>query len=115
MIYNEMLKITILPHYKIVTTFIVQVKCCGVDSYDDFTGADKWTTSYSTYNLKTPLACCITLPDTSDLSCADNPPADETNNYLNEVGILLYRYIYIGKTTTIKLSTKYQKFRSGFL
>ncbi|KAK3587689.1 hypothetical protein CHS0354_042474 [Potamilus streckersoni] len=62
-------------------------KCCGVDSYTDFTGATGWVVNYSYvgsgYILKTPLACCRTLPSGTDFSCADNKTATDTNNYMN--------------------------------
>nr|AMB43016.1 CD63 [Paratapes undulatus] len=61
-----------------------QVKCCGVDSYADFTGASKWTTVYNSYTLKTPLACCKSLPDSTDFSCADTSTATTANNYLDK-------------------------------
>ncbi|OWF55408.1 CD63 antigen-like [Mizuhopecten yessoensis] len=57
----------------------IQVKCCGVDSYEDFTGATLWPTNYPSYFLKTPLSCCMTLPSTTDFSCAASPTT--SNNY----------------------------------
>lgn len=64
-----------------------QVKCCGVDSYADFTGADRWVVNYAAYGytLKTPLACCKTLPSSTDFTCADTAGATTTNNYLDTV------------------------------
>lgn len=59
-----------------------EVDCCGVDSYDDFTGAKNWVTNYASYTLKTPLACCKTLPTSTDFSCADVSTATTANNYL---------------------------------
>ncbi|XP_060607728.1 tetraspanin-16-like [Ruditapes philippinarum] len=58
-----------------------KVKCCGVDSYADFTGASNWISVYTSYTLKTPLACCKTLPSSTDFSCADST-ATTANNYL---------------------------------
>ncbi|KAK3594616.1 hypothetical protein CHS0354_015007 [Potamilus streckersoni] len=64
-----------------------QFKCCGANDYSDFTGASKWNTAkYSgtcSCTLKTPLACCMTLPSgntASDLTCATTPTT--SNNYL---------------------------------
>ncbi|XP_052806906.1 tetraspanin-1-like [Mya arenaria] len=65
-----------------------QVGCCGANSYADFTGAENWETDYSStgsgYTLKTPIACCRTLPDSNDLTCADISGATTANNYLEE-------------------------------
>jgi hypothetical protein len=67
------------------------MKCCGVDNYEDFTGASNWITDYTSntpsVTLKTPLACCKTLPTSEDFSCAGSS-ASSTDNYLNTVGIL---------------------------
>ncbi|KAL3886985.1 hypothetical protein ACJMK2_026941 [Sinanodonta woodiana] len=66
-----------------------QFKCCGANDYSDFTGASKWdTTKYSAScggcTLKTPLACCKTLPtSSSDVTCAATGTATTSNNYLN--------------------------------
>ncbi|XP_060086232.1 tetraspanin-16-like [Ylistrum balloti] len=59
----------------------IQVKCCGVDSYEDFTGAAQWLTNYPTYTLVTPLSCCKELPSSADFSCAASPTT--SNNYKN--------------------------------
>ncbi|XP_053408370.1 tetraspanin-16-like isoform X2 [Mercenaria mercenaria] len=61
-----------------------QVDCCGVDSYKDFTGATNWIVNYASYGytLKTPLACCMTLPTSQDFTCASTTGATATNNYL---------------------------------
>ncbi|KAL3886988.1 hypothetical protein ACJMK2_026944, partial [Sinanodonta woodiana] len=64
-----------------------QFKCCGANDYSDFTGASKWninkyTGSCSGCILKTPLACCMTLPtSSSDVTCASAPTT--STNYLN--------------------------------
>ncbi|KAK3594612.1 hypothetical protein CHS0354_015002 [Potamilus streckersoni] len=59
------------------------MNCCGVDSYEDFTGAENWITSYTfgmtTYNLVTPLGCCKELPSSIDLFCASSPNDDNNN------------------------------------
>ena len=64
---------------------IFQVGCCGVDNYNDFTGATGWVTVYPSYTLITPLACCKTLPSSSDYTCATSGGATESTNYLNTV------------------------------
>lgn len=56
---------------------ILQVECCGVDSYQDFTGASQWITNYPGYTLQTPLSCCKELPSSNDYTCAT---AGSTNN-----------------------------------
>ncbi|XP_060607713.1 tetraspanin-18-like [Ruditapes philippinarum] len=65
---------------------MIQVGCCGVDDYSDFTGATKWVIDYTALSpsvtLKTPLACCKTLPTSDDLSCAGTATT-ESINYLN--------------------------------
>ncbi|KAK3594613.1 hypothetical protein CHS0354_015004 [Potamilus streckersoni] len=48
-------------------------KCCGVDSYSDFTGAKQWNDSIP---LVSPFACCKTLPkgsSSSDTACGTSP------------------------------------------
>ncbi|XP_069115274.1 tetraspanin-6-like [Argopecten irradians] len=59
----------------------IQVKCCGVDNYQDFTGATQWITHYASlgYTLITPLSCCKELPSSTDFSCAASPTT--SNNY----------------------------------
>lgn len=77
-----------------------QMTCCGVENYDDFTGANGWVVDYTTYTLKTPLACCKTLPDSSDFTCADVNTATDSNNYMNtgcykKVKDLIFGNVYI--------------------
>lgn len=55
-----------------------QVKCCGVDSYRDFTGASQWIINYPSHTLQTPLSCCKELPSDTNFSCA-SAPTDATN------------------------------------
>ncbi|XP_063439622.1 tetraspanin-9-like [Mytilus trossulus] len=56
-----------------------QAKCCGVDSYRDFTGASQWIINYpGPHVLQTPLSCCKDLPTGTDFSCA-SAPTDATN------------------------------------
>lgn len=52
---------------------MVYMHCCGVDSYDDFTGAKKWTKTINNqqYPLITPVACCKTIQ--SPFTCAITP------------------------------------------
>ncbi|XP_033759309.1 tetraspanin-16-like [Pecten maximus] len=57
----------------------IQVKCCGVDNYQDFTGATQWITQYPSYTIQTPLSCCKELPSSTDFSCAASPTT--SNNY----------------------------------
>lgn len=54
-----------------------QFSCCGIDNYYDFIDATNWVRD----NLATPLTCCITLPSSTDLSCAQNPLTTSKNNY----------------------------------
>ena len=49
---------------------LLQMGCCGVESYRDFTGASNWPVNFPPYALQTPLACCKTLPTSSDYTCA---------------------------------------------
>ncbi|XP_053408747.1 tetraspanin-18-like [Mercenaria mercenaria] len=56
---------------------MIQFKCCGVDSYKDFSQATSWNrtlqTTGRTITLETPVACCKTLPsskETSHFNCA---------------------------------------------
>ncbi|KAJ8316416.1 hypothetical protein KUTeg_006430 [Tegillarca granosa] len=61
-----------------------QIKCCGVDGYNDFDNATIWLRDYGAPigTLQTPVTCCKTLPtDTTDYSCATMPTA--STNYLN--------------------------------
>ncbi|XP_053408373.1 tetraspanin-4-like [Mercenaria mercenaria] len=64
---------------------MIKVKCCGVNNYDDFTGAANWIYDYTSLSppvtLKTPLACCMTLPDSDDFTCASITGATDSNNY----------------------------------
>uniref|UniRef100_K1Q8H2 Uncharacterized protein n=1 Tax=Magallana gigas TaxID=29159 RepID=K1Q8H2_MAGGI len=46
--------------------------CCGVDSYNDFTGGVKWNTNYGG-GLKAPITCCVTIPDSATPTCAVTP------------------------------------------
>jgi hypothetical protein len=64
-----------------------QLKCCGVDTYADFqTYSPNWNRkpeiggSAVANDLKTPIACCITIPTTnSGVSCAETPTT--ANNF----------------------------------
>lgn len=56
-----------------------EVGCCGPESFNDFTGASQWITNYASGTIVTPLACCKTLPSSSDFSCATTPTP--SNNY----------------------------------
>lgn len=75
--------------------FMVQYKCCGVDSYTDFDGATNWNRNRSiTYDgntqymtLVTPIACCKssgTFPSVTptNSSCAVSP-SDSISNWKN--------------------------------
>ncbi|XP_061184952.1 tetraspanin-1-like [Saccostrea echinata] len=61
-----------------------EFKCCGVDSYNDFTGGAKWNTNYGS-GLKAPITCCITIPDSSSPTCATTPTDIYTKGCFDEV------------------------------
>ncbi|XP_061184159.1 tetraspanin-1-like [Saccostrea echinata] len=65
-----------------------QFKCCGVDSYNDFTGGAKWNTNYGT-GLKAPITCCITIPDSALPTCATTPADIYTKGCFDEVYSML--------------------------
>ncbi|KAK7109614.1 hypothetical protein V1264_013626 [Littorina saxatilis] len=56
---------------------MIELKCCGVDSYSDFTGAKKWTdgTKYIT-----PRACCKKVDTATGDACATFAGASDINN-----------------------------------
>ncbi|GFS03429.1 tetraspanin [Elysia marginata] len=60
--------------------------CCGLDSYQDFTGLSNWPPSQvggTNVNLKTPVICCRSK--STDYTCAEQGTATTANNYM-EVG-----------------------------
>lgn len=61
-----------------------QFSCCGVDSYNDFTGGVKWNTNYGG-GLKAPITCCITIPDSGTPTCAETPSDIYTKGCFDEV------------------------------
>uniref|UniRef100_A0A8W8LE40 Uncharacterized protein n=1 Tax=Magallana gigas TaxID=29159 RepID=A0A8W8LE40_MAGGI len=56
----------------VIINIIFLFSCCGVDSYNDFTGGVKWNTNYGG-GLKAPITCCITIPDSGTPTCAETP------------------------------------------
>ncbi|XP_052276329.1 uncharacterized protein LOC127875355 isoform X12 [Dreissena polymorpha] len=66
---------------------VVMIKgaCCGVDSYMDFTSCKNWnmkeTIGGVDVNLTTPISCCRDLPESFDVSCAQNADV-----HLNNIG-----------------------------
>jgi hypothetical protein len=59
-------------------------ECCGVDSYRDFEGLEKWppkTIRNHTVNLETPVMCC--KKHTEDFSCAEKNKVTDDNNWHN--------------------------------
>ncbi|XP_056011129.1 tetraspanin-1-like isoform X2 [Ostrea edulis] len=61
-----------------------EFKCCGVDTYNDFTGGAKWNTNYGT-GLKAPITCCETIPDATTPTCATTPVNIYTKGCFDEV------------------------------
>ncbi|KAL4229532.1 hypothetical protein ACF0H5_012572 [Mactra antiquata] len=63
-----------------------EIGCCGVDSYNDFTGAQQWVTDYTgntpSVTLKTPICCCRVLPVSDDFTCAGSSTTS-TDNYMD--------------------------------
>lgn len=59
--------------------FMIQFKCCGVDSYQDFdsSASSRWnsvTVGGTTYTLESPIACCKILPTSTTLNnCTVSP------------------------------------------
>ncbi|KAK3107113.1 hypothetical protein FSP39_007409 [Pinctada imbricata] len=55
-------------------TFNSKYTCCGLDGEDDFKKADSWSSTVLAggvnYTLQRPIACCETLPKTTNLNCA---------------------------------------------
>jgi len=83
--YNEMtyfeLFTDILP---ILTIFLPQMKCCGVDSYEDFRESKKWNEG----NKTVPEACCVLEGDIAKFqpkfkNCPYKP--SDTNSYWKKV------------------------------
>jgi len=83
--YNEMTHFDfftdILP---ILTVFLPQMKCCGVDSYEDFRESKKWIEA----NKTVPEACCVLEGDIAKFqpklkNCPYNP--SDTNSYWKKV------------------------------
>jgi hypothetical protein len=71
----------ILP---MLTIFLPQMKCCGVDSYEDFKESKKWTEG----NKTVPEACCVLEGDIAKFQpkfkdCPKKP--SDTNSYWNKV------------------------------
>lgn len=67
------------PTSQIWNGVMIYEQCCGVDSYEDFTGAKKWDKELNGDGpLVTPVACCKTIPSSSPYTCARVP--DDTNN-----------------------------------
>jgi hypothetical protein len=61
------------------------MKCCGVDSYEDFKESQKWTQGNNTKTI--PKACCILEGDFAKLKpkdpkCTENP--SDSNSYWNK-------------------------------
>ncbi|KAH3692402.1 tetraspanin-1-like [Dreissena polymorpha] len=74
-----------------VTTVIwnvvmIQGQCCGVDDYTDFKNGMAWDMTEKSggvpKTLKTPVACCVNLPASDNLACAETL-SQSTNNYDN--------------------------------
>jgi len=65
--------------------YFIKFKCCGVDSYEDFTKATAWNTSLAAnVKLVTPIACCKELPKSNtDFLCATTNAAFPSFEYLN--------------------------------
>lgn len=61
-----------------------QFECCGVDSYNDFTGAAQWNTNYGT-GLKAPITCCVNIPNSATPTCATTPVDIYTKSCFDEV------------------------------
>nr|KAG5700676.1 hypothetical protein BaRGS_015506 [Batillaria attramentaria] len=62
---------------------MIELKCCGVDSYEDFQEADNWDKELHGYGpFAAPVACCKETPTgpTYDFSCA-MAPTDATSNW----------------------------------
>ncbi|KAK3611970.1 hypothetical protein CHS0354_011628 [Potamilus streckersoni] len=63
----------------IAWNFIMQAfQCCGVQDYKDFSSTAWWGNNDPT-NIKMPLACCKTLPQTSSLNCANHLDSNLNN------------------------------------
>ncbi|KAH3692409.1 tetraspanin-18-like [Dreissena polymorpha] len=61
---------------------MIQFKCCGVDSYTDFSVATKWNNNPGGFGkIDMPLACCKSLPSSQSANAADC--AKETHMALN--------------------------------
>ncbi|XP_041365774.1 tetraspanin-18-like [Gigantopelta aegis] len=72
--------------------------CCGVDNYDDFTGAKKWEKNPA--NIQTPLICC--KPDYLEVPfvCATTP-TNVISNYQTGCYDSLWNMIVTGQPVTI--------------
>ncbi|KAL8575122.1 hypothetical protein ACOMHN_055115 [Nucella lapillus] len=59
---------------------MVQLKCCGVDNYNDFATATNWNKTINSvnYSLVTPIACCKTM--SNSYTCAISP-TDAISNW----------------------------------
>ena len=72
---------------------LLQMGCCGVESYRDFTGASNWPVNFPPYALQTPLACCKTLPSSSDYTCAAFGSATTSiNNMYTVITVLCFKF-----------------------
>ncbi|XP_033759297.1 tetraspanin-18-like [Pecten maximus] len=94
---------------------MLQMSCCGVDSYKDFTLATKWTKSYTegstTINLDTPLVCCTTtvrenlgttgIQVGAVATCAKTPLLSADSNFESGCYDAVWAEIDKSKTTVI--------------
>uniref|UniRef100_A0A8W8LHW0 Uncharacterized protein n=1 Tax=Magallana gigas TaxID=29159 RepID=A0A8W8LHW0_MAGGI len=71
-IYSSKVSIDLLNSSEIQIATWCVFSCCGVDSYNDFTGGVKWNTNYGG-GLKAPITCCVTIPDSTTPTCAVTP------------------------------------------
>ncbi|XP_062577604.1 tetraspanin-9-like [Saccostrea cucullata] len=70
---------------------MVELKCCGVEDYNDFNlYAKSWNNTPTMRNgqtdpLDTPVACCVDLPETkTDAETCAKKPLDSTKSYYNK-------------------------------
>lgn len=83
--YNEMTYFNLLMDIlRILTIFLPQTKCCGVDSYEDFRESKKWIEG----NKTVPEACCVLEGDIAKFqpkfkNCPNKP--SDFNSYWKKV------------------------------
>jgi hypothetical protein len=83
--YHEIIYFNLLMDIlPILTIFLPQMKCCGVDSYEDFRESKKWTEG----NKTVPEACCVLEGNIAKFepkfkNCPHKP--SDTNSYWQKV------------------------------